>query len=183
MRSRSCGGFWVGRGGGSRLIWLWTARPGGKDVKHALEGCTCDASGGKGVDDLDLGLVGGEDSIELVNDKFDTINRFLRFLFQVFGESSVLNIKSSSEASSLVTISLQGSSSAAGDLGLASGEETMELVKETLATVYLFLRFCFQVRGESSELKIRSLADSLSVCVASMSLVDSSFSSVLVRVL
>ena len=43
----------------------------------------------------DLGEVGGEDNIEPVKEIFATINLFLRFFFLVFGESSLLKMRSS----------------------------------------------------------------------------------------
>jgi len=66
--------------------------PGDKDFKYGLEICTFDVLGEEAP-----GLDGGDDFIELVNDKLATINRFLLFLFLVLGESSELKIYSSAE--------------------------------------------------------------------------------------
>ena len=112
------GGFWS-CGGGSGLFWLAIAKPGGGDVRLAIELCTC-AVADAGVEDL--GVTGGVDNIEPVKEIFATINLFLRFFFLVLGESSLLNTRSSALSSSAI-VSL-GSSSTVEDT-----EETAELFK------------------------------------------------------
>ena len=69
MKSDNIWGGFCRCGGGSRLVWQGTLLPGDGDVKLVLESCTCVGSD-VGVEDL--GLVGGEENIEPVNDRFAT---------------------------------------------------------------------------------------------------------------
>ena len=74
----------------------------------------------------DLGLAGGEDNKELVNERLATINLFLRFLFRVLGESLVLKTRSSAELSSLASMSWLDSSSAGSVTGSEAATELLE---------------------------------------------------------
>ena len=62
------GGF-CRRGGGSCLVWQGAVLPGYEDVRLVIECCTCVGSD-VGVEDL--GLAGGEENIEPVNDRLAT---------------------------------------------------------------------------------------------------------------
>ena len=99
------------------------------------------------------------------------MNLFLLFLFLVCGESSAsktrLSISSGSVGSLGLSIGIGDD-----DLGLIVGEDNMEPVNDTFATINLFLLLVFLVPGESLESNIKSSSDS-SVCFVLLSSADS----------